>query len=49
MAKVLRAMKIHQVTGMVIPPWSVDAEMPEDWLLAICAVVDEIPQRTPKK
>jgi hypothetical protein len=45
MTMVLRAMKIHQVTGMVIPPWEVDKVIPEDWAEAIEAVVDEIPAR----
>jgi hypothetical protein len=48
MAKVLRAMKVHQVTGKSLWPWEVDELVPEDWLEAILAVVDEIPKRTPK-
>jgi len=48
MAKTLQAMKVHQVTGKAVWPWSVDAEVPEDWMMAICAVMDEIPKRTPK-
>jgi hypothetical protein len=48
MAKVLRAMKVHQVTGKALWPWEVDKVVPEDWLEAILAVVDEIPKRTPK-
>ena len=48
MAKTLRAMKVHQVTGMSLWPWEVDERIPEDWLEAILAVVDEIPARIPK-
>jgi hypothetical protein len=48
MAKVLRAMKVHQVTGKALWPREVDKVVPEDWLEAILAVVDEIPKRTPK-
>ncbi|MGA2504194.1 MAG: hypothetical protein ABSG01_08910 [Anaerolineales bacterium] len=48
MSRVLRAMKVHQVTGQAVWPWEVDELVPEDWLEAILAVVDEIPKRTPK-
>jgi hypothetical protein len=48
MTKVLRAMKVHQVTGKALWPWEVDEVVPEDWLEAILAVVDEIPKRKPK-
>jgi hypothetical protein len=41
-------MKVHQVTGKALWPWEVDKVVPEDWLEAILAVVDEIPKRTPK-
>ncbi len=48
MSRVLRAMKVHQVTGQAIWPWEVDKLIPEDWLEAILAVVNEIPKRKPK-
>jgi hypothetical protein len=49
MTRVLRAQKVHLVTGKPVWPWEVDTLVPEDWMEAICAVVDEIPARMPKR
>jgi hypothetical protein len=44
MISVLRAQKVHAVTGKALWPWEVDEVIPEDWLEAILAVA-EIPRR----
>lgn len=49
LARVLRANKYYQITGIAIQPWEIDEVIPEDWMEAVLAIIDDIPAKTPKK
>jgi len=48
-ARVLRAQKYHLITGIAIQPWEIDEIIPEDWMDAVLAIIDDIPAKMPKK